>query len=74
MFYTVNHKILLQKLEATVFFGPLYGIVVSVISCERIFFIETENQLSDYGKISCGAPQGSVLGTLIFLIYVNGMT
>ena len=26
--------------------------------CEQIFFIEIENQLSDYGKISCVVPQG----------------
>ena len=41
--------------------------------CERIFFIEIENQLSYYGKILCGVPQGSILGRLMFLIYVNDM-
>ena len=42
--------------------------------CERIFFVELENQLSDYRKISCGVPQGSVLGLLLYLIYVNDMS
>ena len=39
--------------------------------CERIFLVETENKLSDFGKISCGVPQGSNLGHLLFLIYVS---
>ena len=40
---------------------------------ERIFFIEIKNQLSDFGKVSCDVPQGSILGPLLFLIYVNDM-
>ena len=30
--------------------------------CKKIVFVETENQVSDYGKISCGVAQGSILG------------
>ena len=40
---------------------------------ERISFISIENQFSNYGSILCGIPQGSILGPLLFLIYVNDM-
>ena len=71
-FDTINHEILLKKHEAIGFsdkcirwFRPyLY---------ERIFFIEIENRLSDFRKVLCGVPQGSILGPLLFLIYVNDM-
>ena len=36
-----------------------------------IFFRNRTN--SDYEKISCGVAQGSILGSLIFLIHVNDM-
>ena len=72
VFDTINHEILLKKLEAI---GFSYKCVrwFRWYLCEQIFFIEIENQLSDYGKVSCGVPQGSILGPLLFLIYVNSM-
>ena len=71
-FGTINHEILFKKLKAMGFFEGYITWLQSYLS-ERIFFISTENQLSDYGRISCGVPQGSILGPLLFLIYINGM-
>ena len=49
------------------------GCITSFQSCisERIFFISVENQFPDYGRISCGVPQASILWLFHFFIYVN---
>ena len=71
-FDTIDHEILLQKLKAIKFSKSTIKWSKSYLS-ERIFLVNIENKLSDFGKISCGVPQGSILGPLLFLIYVNDM-
>ena len=71
-FDTINHQILLKKLETIGFSDKCIRWFWSYLY-DRIFFIEIENQLSDFGKVSCGVLQGSILGPLLFLIYVNEM-
>ena len=71
-FDTINHEILLKKLEAIGFSDKCIRWLWSYLY-ERIFFIEIEKQLSDFGKASFGVPQVSVLRTLLFLNYVNDM-
>ena len=71
-FDTIDHEILLQKLEAINFSESTIKWFKSYLS-ERIFLVNIENKLSDFGEISCGVPQGSILGPLLFLIYVNDM-
>ena len=71
-FDTINHEILLKKLVAIDFSDKCMRWFWSYLY-ERIFFTEIENQLSDFGKVSCGVPQGSILGPLLFLVYVNDM-
>ena len=61
-FDTINHDILFKKRKAMGFSEECITWFKSYLS-ERIFFISTENQLPDYGRISCGVPQGSILGT-----------
>ena len=71
-FNTIDHEILLQKLKAIKFSESTIKWFKSYLS-ERIFLVNIENKLSDFGEISCGVPQGSILGPLLFLMYVNEM-
>ena len=70
VFDIINYEILLKKLEA-IGFSDLCVQSFRLRLCEQMHFIEIENQLSDYGKLSCGVPEGYILGPLMFLIYVN---
>ena len=49
----INHEVLLQKLKAIRFSEQNIHWFRSYL-CDRIFLVETENRLSDFGKISCG--------------------
>ena len=69
-FDTVNHTLLLQKLDH---YG-IRGIVLEWFKnyiTERYQCVKYNNEVSDKTEISCGVPQGSVLGPLLFLIYMN---
>ena len=68
-FHIINHDILLKKLLVFLItllngFNPLSN---------RKFMINLENPFSEVSRISCGMPQGSILGPLFLLIYVNDM-
>ena len=71
-FDTIHHKVLLRKSKA-IRFSEQSILWFRSYLCDRIFLVETENRLTEFGKISCGVPQGSILGPLLFLIYVNDM-
>ena len=69
-FDTIDHTILINKLT---FYG-IHGVALDLIKSylnNRYQFVEYDGVQSSMLHISTGVPQGSILGPLLFIIYIN---
>ena len=69
-FDVIDHTILLDKLNHYGIRGIANNLLQNYLT-NRQQYVQLENSKSSLKPIKCGVPQGSILGPLLYLIYVN---
>ena len=71
-FDTVNHSILLEKLQLYGIRGNVLNLIKSYLT-DRTQCVRIGDSLSSYKTMNIGVGQGSIIGPILFLFYINDL-
>ena len=71
-FDTLDHEFILKTLEMYGYQAPVLAMITNYLTDPQQY-VDTNDSESDLKDFKTGAPQGSVLGPLRFLIYTNDL-
>ena len=71
-FDTLDHNVLLQKMEKYGYRGPIHDMMKSYLS-DRWQYVNMNGKETNQKRITTGVPQGSILGPFLFLLYINNL-
>ena len=72
-FDTIRYDILLKKLNELGFSSSFIHLINSYLT-DRYQFVQIEDKKSALAQVTCGVPQGSILGPILFNLYVTDIS